>query len=612
MFRRRRLLTGNNVGSTDARSFAVQLQSSLLPSRAAGSNTPTFTRATAARVLDWEGLLKPVLSGEARFTGARRVENLVKTTSEDFSNAAWNKDATVSVTGGQTDPVGGTGAYKIDNTTAGNGIYNDNLAPAYAIGVPRRVSVWLKGNAGGETVNIGKNGGNNVTITTSWARYAVLDASGNQYCVIRNQGANGTIFAYQVLDEVVVGQSNQNPSEYVSKGVLSTPYHGAGVDGVKYFTTKNGNTVASNVVTEATGAAITPANGGSTLTCDTGGPFGYLAEGARTNLCLQSQTFGTTWSAGGNSIVSDAVAAPDGTTTADRLQETAASSTHLTTQAITTGNAQYTFSVYLKDGGRTYAFVAMSDNTTGNVYVYVNLSTGAITQAAAATGSWTSPSATITALPNSWYKVTITGTAGAGTQVVCRVGNDNTGTGGENANSYAGDITKGCYAWGAQLEAAPFASTYIPTTTVSVTRNTDDLRYSSTGNANLTVGSAYSEGLATSIVNGGGYVNFANTTYPIGQDSIGRTNAYDGTNNVNVAGAGASTTTVNKRAASWGGSTMVSALNGVTASGSFDGAMTGATIDIGNPQVTPPFATIRNVRMYSTAFSAAQLATMTT
>ena len=49
--------------------------------------------------------------------------------------------------------------------------------------------------------------------------------------------------------EDVTSQSNQNPSEYVSTGVLSAPYHGAGVDRAKYFTTNNGNTVSSNIVT---------------------------------------------------------------------------------------------------------------------------------------------------------------------------------------------------------------------------------------------------------------------------------------------------------------------------------------------------------------------------
>jgi hypothetical protein len=38
--------------------------------------------------------------------------------------------------------------------------------------------------------------------------------------------------------EDVTGQSIQTPSEYVSTNVLNTiPYHGANVDGVKYFDT---------------------------------------------------------------------------------------------------------------------------------------------------------------------------------------------------------------------------------------------------------------------------------------------------------------------------------------------------------------------------------------
>ena len=68
--------------------FDLGLQTSLVPGYAKGSGTPTFTRATTAYVQDWEGLWKQVLSGEARFTGARRVQNRV-VKSEDFTDASW-------------------------------------------------------------------------------------------------------------------------------------------------------------------------------------------------------------------------------------------------------------------------------------------------------------------------------------------------------------------------------------------------------------------------------------------------------------------------------------------------------------------------------------------
>ena len=57
--------------------------------------------------------------------------------------------------------------------------------------------------------------------------------------------------------EEVTGQTIHAPSEYVSTGVESAPYHGDNIDGVKTFTTLNGNTVASTgIVTEATGPEI--------------------------------------------------------------------------------------------------------------------------------------------------------------------------------------------------------------------------------------------------------------------------------------------------------------------------------------------------------------------
>lgn len=54
-----------------------------------GIGNISFTRATPATVQDHEGVIRYVKSGEARFQGARRVENL-HTYSEDITNAVWS------------------------------------------------------------------------------------------------------------------------------------------------------------------------------------------------------------------------------------------------------------------------------------------------------------------------------------------------------------------------------------------------------------------------------------------------------------------------------------------------------------------------------------------
>jgi hypothetical protein len=103
---------------------------------------------------------------------------------------------------------------------------------------------------------------------------------------------------------------------------------------VRYFSTLNGNTVSSNVVTEATGAPIVAGQAGVSALApvDAGGPFGFFAEGTRTNSILQSNTLGTTWTisnaADMNAIVADQYVSVDGTTTMDKLQPKATTAVH--------------------------------------------------------------------------------------------------------------------------------------------------------------------------------------------------------------------------------------------------------------------------------------------
>jgi hypothetical protein len=89
--------TGGTGGSTElVPSFRADLNSSLNPRNAWGSNVATFTRATDGTYTDYSGQIKTATSNQARFQGGRVVENLI-VASEDMTNAAYAVNASAVV-----------------------------------------------------------------------------------------------------------------------------------------------------------------------------------------------------------------------------------------------------------------------------------------------------------------------------------------------------------------------------------------------------------------------------------------------------------------------------------------------------------------------------------
>jgi len=184
---------------------------------------------------------------------------------------------------------------------------------------------------------------------------------------------------------------------------------------------------------------------------------GLLIEESRTNLILQSEDFNTTWTAVNSTVSVNTATSPNGLVTADKLIVNSGATTGRISQLFTiTGS--HTFSAFLKASEWSWAFITPSLLVGG---VWFNLSNGTIgTQQAGCVGS-------IVSYGNGWYRcsVTLTGTGVASTARI-------TPTNADNANT-AGDGTSGIFAWGAQLEAASFPTSYIPTTTASVVRSAD-------------------------------------------------------------------------------------------------------------------------------------------
>ncbi len=197
-----------------------------------------------------------------------------------------------------------------------------------------------------------------------------------------------------------------------------------------------------------------------------GNCLGLLMETARTNLCLQSQTFGTTWTQTRATVGSNAVVAPDGTTTADTIiEDGTAANDHQVLQSPTfVSGTVYTVSVWAKASNRIWLIMQLGAGAFSGVPTCsFNLSTGVVGTAG---GGGTS---TITSFGNGWYRCTMTATATASAAATFRlyVGE------GDNDATFNGLSQDSLYLWGAQVEAGAFPSSYIPTTTGSVARTAD-------------------------------------------------------------------------------------------------------------------------------------------
>lgn len=257
-------------------------------------------------------------------------------------------------------------------------------------------------------------------------------------------GSTIRVAAFQIED--ITGQSILSPAEYVSTNVLNTfPYHGAGIDGVKYFDTT------------LTGAKIPE----STLK-------GFMNEGQRTNSFLQSESMVTSWTAAGATRVASPIAVPNGMLSGCKLIPNAGTQAPQTYQSITTSATNYTFSVYAKAG--ECQFLQM--RTHGSIssgYVNFDLVNGTFN----APSTW---EGAIEALPNGWYRcIAMTEVVTAATNnVVIQVVSSLSSALNE---FYTGNGSDGLYLWGGQWENATFASSLIPSTTTSLTRRTDYLTY---------------------------------------------------------------------------------------------------------------------------------------
>ena len=232
----------------------------------------------------------------------------------------------------------------------------------------------------------------------------------------------------------------------------------------------NSSTIGAGTATTSTNASypamiqFSNASGSSIAA-----PMYYNSAGVLTaaaeNLLKQSQNFGTTWTTTDVSVATAAGVAPDGTSTSNLITGDGTYNGHSILQSLSyaVGNT-LTMSVYFKAGSSSYAFLRLRNSAaTNQIVAFFNLTNGTLQSSSyAGTGSLTN--ATITSVGNGWYRAVLTGvtsTTAGDTSIFAAMGIS-------DANSDLSLTSSGTlYAWGAQVELATSASSYIYTTTTA-------------------------------------------------------------------------------------------------------------------------------------------------
>ena len=342
--------------------------------------------------------------------------------------------------------------------------------------------------------------------------------------------------------------------------------------------------------------------------------LGILVEEARTNLCLQSQTFdNASWAKTNATVSANVLASPDGTANADKLVESVATGQHRVDQAITVSNAAaYTFSVFAKADTRLAIALRIITGAT-NASAIFNLQAGTINITSAGTSS-------ITAVGGGWYLCQVTGTT-TSTSATAYINLQDT-AGGTSLGSYTGDGTSGVYLWQAQLEAGAGASSPIPTTTAAVTRAADVAALTISGQSYPFT--AVISGVNRAFEQGGGLImqlddgSASNRAQVIvnsgGTVQVNMTSAGAGQGVSTTAGA-LSVGTGGNVGARWATNSILAALNGTLATEDTAATVPAAptTLRVASTQAGASHGdlTISRIRIYNRALSDAQLQSLT-
>jgi len=181
-----------------------------------------------------------------------------------------------------------------------------------------------------------------------------------------------------------------------------------------------------------------------------------LAEPQRTNILFQSNAFNNVfWTNSGINVTPNDIISPDGTLNGTKIAAISNGSPFIFQSG--TFGINRSNSIYAKKGNNNFVFLSSQGFNNGASF---NLNTGVVATVTAGV------TASIKSLANGWYKCTINIPSSIANYPFLVT------MGGISGGVTAGDYI---YIYGAQLESGLYPTSYIPTTTTTVTRTADSI-----------------------------------------------------------------------------------------------------------------------------------------
>jgi hypothetical protein len=408
-----------------------------------GTTLVTHTRASSGTYVDSEGVIRTATT------------NLLLR-SEEFDDASWINLATTVTSNAIAAPNGtNTADFLTENSTTN--AHNVAINTVVVNGALCTFSVYAKRNGRDLQLLFGSSDvSGNPYVNFDLANGTVASTSGTITGAVQPVGDGWYRCSVTVTSAVDVGFTCVCGLITSTSAGRAESYAGDGTSGIYLWGAQleQSATVGEYIPTTSTINSAPRFDHDPT----TGESLGLLVEESRTNLIQQSEDFGdAVWSSSAASISTNTTAAPDGTTSGDTFTS---SGTTIVSQPIAKTASAITYSSSLFVKGTVTAFTfSIDDGTAANRgRVVFNLSTGTISSTNN-DGAFTGTSGTITSFSNNWYRLTVATTTNS--TVVARMRLFWTGAG------------TSLDFWGAQLEAGSFPTSYIPTTTATVTRAAD-------------------------------------------------------------------------------------------------------------------------------------------